>query len=176
MFGVHPESLPWVDHFGLLLLLMTVPGWLGCAWWSLKGKWTCYFKNFIKWFILSTMHRFRFSAVTMEANIWVMNFSSILKHTELFIKLLVPIHLSRTGWPEKSSLVGGCPCFVDRSPYVVILLGRSTYLCSVFDQPGTLQHYWFPDTLPGSRRSNYCPSRPKFTSSRLCLRSICTPP
>ena len=42
------------------------------------------------------------------------------------------------GWEKKPPLVGGCLCFIDRSPYVIILLGRSTYLYSIFDQPGTL--------------------------------------
>ena len=34
-----------------------------------KSKVNLLFKIFIKWFVVSTMHRFRFSAVTMEVNI-----------------------------------------------------------------------------------------------------------
>ena len=45
------------------------------------------------------------------------------------------------GGAEKSSLVGGCPCFIDRSAYAFILLGTYTYLCNIFDQPSTFQHY-----------------------------------
>lgn len=77
---------------------------------------------------------------------------------------------------KKSTLVGGYLSFVNWGSYVVILLGRNTHFCNLFNQSSTFQHHQFSNTISGPRRSGCCSSYPKFISLCLWLCSVCTTP